>query len=256
MQNLAFRPRYAIAALMIPAALSLPVAASAASLPFGPSGGGRGAAYDNAARASSASNRYTDSSVRFQLDQPTSANVTATNSATASTIRCHNCGAIAIAFQVVDWTGTNSNEIKANNAANATSRNCEQCSTLAAAYQIVVVGAPRRLTSAQQSGLNQIRSQLQRLQYSRASADQIQSEADQLADQAVTLLQGSSTPAVPASVPNVAAGAVPALSSTGLVPAASVPSSNQNTQVTQDQGSGEPQVVLHEQVQNPASSSS
>jgi hypothetical protein len=271
MRDLTFKARYAVVARAGPAALSVPVAASAAPAPHGShgsSGFGYGGGYVNDAQAFSSSNRHTDSSVKYQLDQTSSSNVTATNSAIATTSRCSDCGAIAIAFQVVISTGKNPDNINAKNTGNATSRNCTRCSTLAAAYQIIAGDYPSRLTRQQQQELSQIQNQLERLQHSRASVSQIESEADQLANQAVALLQSGATSnntpstsngrdtrnthntANTQNLQNALVAAAPL--SSGLVPAIT-PAASTNDSAT---STSQPQVVLHEQVQAPPSSSS
>lgn len=171
----------------------------------------------NPARATSLRDGRTDYSVQFQLDQTSASTVNADNSAVALTSGCHNCGAFAIAFQVVVASSQSLATMNANNTANATSYACVSCSTLAEAYQIIDVSNTQpRLTAKQLAGLEYVRFQLALLRYSRLSSDQIQSKVADLASQAVALLQNSADPApasgAPAVSPAVNGPAVPAVS--------------------------------------------
>jgi hypothetical protein len=184
-KTLAAWSRRGVVALAIPVSLAIPVTASAAIT------GGPGGTYVNQARAASYFNRYSDSSVKFQFKQSSASTVNATNEANATTSRCRDCGAIAIGFQVVLVSSRNLSTVNAVNTANATSTNCTKCTTLAAAYQIVDAAGPQRLTYQQEAGLDQIGAEVQALQWSRLSADEIQAKADALANEAVSLLQST-----------------------------------------------------------------
>ena len=210
----ALRLRYGVVALTIPVMLSIPVTASAA-VPDTVPASTQVKTYVNVAKATSLHNWRTDFRVKFQLGQSSASTINATNQAVALTSGCHDCGAVAIAFQVVFATKQNLTALNADNTADATSYACVRCSTLAAAYQIVFIsGTQQRLTDAQELGLAQVRAELEALQYSGLNTDQIQSQADELANQALSLLQNSAGAAppdgAPSPSPSINASALPA----------------------------------------------
>jgi hypothetical protein len=243
-KTLAAWSRRGVVALAVPISLAIPVTASAAVT------GGPGGTYVNQAKAASHFNWYSDSSVKFQFKQSSASTVNATNEANATTSRCRDCGAIAIGFQVVLVSSRNLSTVNAVNTANATSTNCTKCTTLAAAYQIVDAAGSQRLTYQQEAGLYQIGAEVQALQWSRLSADEIQTKADALANEAVSLLQNSTnvTPGTgaPGSWPGFSPGGP---FTTAYITGAPAISSDVPTGLTEDT---QPVVELNVKVQNPA----
>jgi hypothetical protein len=194
-RNLALRPRSGASALTVLIALSIPATASAA-VPDVPQANTQARTYVNLARAFSWTDERNDYSVKFQLRQSSASTLNVANHAVASTSGCRDCGAFAIAFQVVVAAKQDLVTLNANNTADATSYACIRCSTLAAAYQIIYASdSQQRLTFEQRRGLAQVREQLLDLQYSGLDPDQIQSRADALANQAVSILRDSPGPA-------------------------------------------------------------
>src|ERR1035441_1886695 len=90
--------RCGLMALTIPITLSMTGAASAVVNDNSPA---QTQTYDNLAQASSQTDRWTDFSVKYQLEQTSAETVNGDNSAVASTSYCHDCGAVAIGFQVL-----------------------------------------------------------------------------------------------------------------------------------------------------------
>jgi len=177
------------------AALSVPVSALAAVPAFVPAGP-QVQTYVNLAKASSQTDGRTDFTVKFQLQQSSAATINVANHAVASTTGCSDCGAFAIAFQVLFAAKHGPFTLTADNTADATSVGCARCSTLAAAYQIIYASdSQQRLTFQQIRGLAQIRGQLLALQYSGLDPDRVQSSADALANQAVSILKDGPSPA-------------------------------------------------------------
>lgn len=241
--------RRGVVALAVPVTLAIPVSASAAVV----ARPGPGGTYVNEARASSHFNWFSDSRVKFQLEQSSASTVNATNEATATTSNCRDCGAIAIGFQVVLVSSRNLSTVNAVNTADATSTNCTKCTTLAAAYQIVDAAGPQRLTYQQEAGLAQIRAELQSLQYSWLDADQIQSKADALANEAVSLLQSSTNVTPATGTPGFLTGLSPGgpfttAFITGAPAASPTVSSDVPPGLTQDV---QPVIELNVKVQNP-----
>ena len=237
--------RRGVVALAIPVTLAIPVSASAAVA----ARPGPGGTYVNQAKASSHFNWFSDSSVKFQLEQSSASTVNATNGATATTSGCRDCGAIAIGFQVVLVSSRNLSTVNAVNTANATSTNCTKCTTLAAAYQIVDAAGPQRLTYQQEAGLAQIKAELQSLQYSRLDADEIQSKADALANEAVSLLQSSTNVTPGTGAPGAWTGFSPGGPfTTAFITGAPAVTSDVPAGLTEDV---QPVVELNVKVQNP-----
>jgi hypothetical protein len=188
-----------------------PVSASAtvsSPPPIGPT-------YVNLAKAISLYTGPTRYSVQFQLRESYAPVINANNTAIAKTSGCHDCGAIAIAFQVIFAPEQSLTAINAENTANATSTSCVRCTTLAEAYQIVDISKTlRQLTFEQLQGLEHVQIELGALQLFNLTSDQIQTRVTEIADQAVAILQNPDG-AAPASNARMApkAAAVPALRS-------------------------------------------
>jgi hypothetical protein len=179
-----------VAALAIFAPLAVPGIASA-GVSTSPSWGPQPATYVNLAQATSQRNFYRDFKLRYQQRQGAPTVLTANNQAVALTDNCHDCGALAIAFQVVLVNDQNLTAINAYNNANATSYLCVRCTNMAEAYQIIVATDKQsRLTFWQEMGLDQVRTALETLRWEwlRLTPDQIQSQSDALADQAVSIV--------------------------------------------------------------------
>ncbi len=187
MRNGALRSRRCVVALAIFATLAIPVTASASTW---------AATYVNLANATSLRDGRTDFTLRFELGQSSASTVNAINRAVALTSTCHDCGSIAIAFQVLAITKENLATLNAANSADATSLACIRCSTLAEAYQIIVASdSPPLLTDEQKRGLAQVQAGLEALRNSGLDTDQIQTQSDELADQAMAILENSADPA-------------------------------------------------------------
>jgi putative peptide zinc metalloprotease protein len=211
--------RYGVVALAILAPLAVPGTAFASvsnSRSAGP------ATYANLAQATSLRNFYHAFNLRFQVDQGAPTVLNANNQAVALTEKCHNCGAVAIAFQVVFVSDKNLTAINAYNNANATSYSCAECTNIAEAYQIIVATDEQsRLTLQQELGLYRVQAELEGLRWSGLTADQIQSESDALANTAVSIVSnpdyGLPGQAAPAAAPAVSASTLtPAVSGSAL----------------------------------------
>jgi len=179
--TLALRSRRGAIAFIIPVALSLPavlaMTATAALAAPAPT-------YSGQVRASSSTDFYTDFNVKFQLEQSSANTINAFNEADAQTSKCHDCGAYAVSFQVLIATKQDLNGINETDNAYATSIHCDQCNTLAGAYQIVYAGNP--LSQGQEQGLARIKTEVEDL--SQTPLSEVQTRANYLANQAVTLL--------------------------------------------------------------------
>jgi len=215
------RLRYGVVALAIFATLAVPGTASA-GVSTSPLASPQPATYVNLARTTSLRNFYHAFTLRFQLKQGSPSVLNANNSAVALTANCHDCGAVAIAFQVVFVTDQDLTAINANNNADATSYACVRCTNTAEAYQIIVATDEQgRLTDQQERGLAQVRAELEALQQPGLDPDQIQSQSDALANQAVSILDnpayGVSDQGAPAGGPAVAASTFsPAINASAL----------------------------------------
>jgi hypothetical protein len=204
---------YGVVPLTILITLFSPLAASAAVPGTAPAGAE--VTYVNLAQATSLRNWRTDYSVKFQLRQSSASIINADDSAVALTSGCHDCGAIAIAFQVVFAPAQSLTALNVNGTAEATSNACVRCSTLAETIQLVdISNTQQRLTWKQLAGLEYVRFELEALKYSSLSTDQIQSEAAELANQAMALLQDSTGPAPTSEPPLVS----PAVNGSALAP--------------------------------------
>jgi hypothetical protein len=211
------RLRYGVVPLAVLIALVSSIAASAAVR--GPAFPNRPVTYVNLAKATEQRNYRTDYSVQFALRQTSASNINADDTALARTSRCNNCGAIAIAFQVVFSSAQSPITLNENATAQAIGTSCGNCSTLAEAYQIVDAGGTQpRLTRQQLATLDHVGFELKALRNSGLSVDQIESEVTDLANEVVATLQSSSgsSEAPPSSdVPAVS----PALNGPALSPA-------------------------------------
>jgi hypothetical protein len=204
MRNWAWRLRCGVMASAIIVSLAIPVTASAST---------RAATYVNLANAISLRSGSADFTLKFQLQQSSASTVNAVNRAVASTSKCHNCGAVAIGFQILVVAKQNLAALNADNTANATSFDCVRCSTLAAAYQIISVSDSQPLTGQQEQDLNRIRAEVEALRNYGLETDQIQSRAGQLANQAVSILQdgaGTAPAALAPAFPAINGSALPA----------------------------------------------
>ena len=187
-----FLSRYGVLALTIPMALCMTGTASAAVLQAGQSNMPI-PAYDNEVQAGSQTNGYTDYNVKYQFEQTNSADVNATNNVDASATYCHDCGAIAVGFQVVAISKQNLSTIVAHNSSEAVSYSCTRCNVLAGAYQIIVAtNTPENLSLPQTLGLASIEQKLGTIQRDGLTASRAQQVADGLADEAVAILRGGS----------------------------------------------------------------
>lgn len=159
-------------------------------------GSPQGNEVDNLASATAVTNGKTVFNVKFGLGAPDGPVVTAVNRAVALTSHCAKCNAIAIGFQVVTTTTQDLVDLRATNVANATNDDCSiTCDAVADAYQVVVAtDTPRALTygqllSPQQLiALYNLRSEFLALPNSGLTLTQIQAKCDDLANQAVTIL--------------------------------------------------------------------
>jgi hypothetical protein len=147
--------------------------------------------YDSQAAATQTSNGQTAFSLTFKYPVSYASVITANNTATASASNCQNCNAIAISFQAVTTAKPDLAELTAHDTASATSNTCTDCNTLAEAFQIVY--APDTL----QPGIIgavvlQLKPELEGLQNSGLSVDQIQSESTADVKAAVSELQAAS----------------------------------------------------------------
>jgi hypothetical protein len=212
----AVRLRWGVAALAIAAPLAIPAAASA-STSVGPLNSWNPPArtFVNVDRTLTMQNRRTNFTADFQLDQASSPVITADNHVDAAVADCHDCGAIAIGFQVVYVSKTDVTTINANNDVNSTADYCVRCSLVGEGYLIVVATGPQSqpLTSSQLQSLYQVKLQLEAL---RSSGDDnpsdIQTQTDAMASTIVSILTDP-----PANGPDDISSAVtPAITSPGF----------------------------------------
>jgi hypothetical protein len=188
----------------IPLAIPLTASASTISPAFQPPWGNYlsypvGGEFFNNVNADALADQKTVFKVNFQFGQGVTPNINAVNRATALTGRCANCNAIAIGFQVVTATEQDINTIRAVNVASATNYQCTgTCSANANAYQVVVAtDTPQPMTfgnllnSSEMTGLLRIRSEVEALPNSGLPLAQIQTECQNLANDAVTLLENA-----------------------------------------------------------------
>lgn len=199
-------------ALMIFLPLAIPAAASASFMLT---------TYTNTARAVSRTDFRTDFKVAYQFRHSYSTPVVrAVNRSVALTSKCDQCGATAIAFQIVLISKQGLSDIHALNVATATNDECVgTCGALALAYQIVVANDTPTLTYKQYLALRRVAQEFKSLPKSHLTIAQIQSQSQQLVNTAMSILEGGSSPApaspapVPAASPLSAALNGPALPS-------------------------------------------
>ena len=216
-------------ALALMTAAFVPVAinsASASTIPgpvsfFGGLPGGYAVNWVSATEATDAKTVF---NVRWELAEPIGPDVTAINHATALTTRCANCTAIAIGFQVISTTDRDLNTLRADDLAVATNKDCTgTCTSVADTYQVVAAtdsAQPLRfsqlLSKQQLSELNNLQTQFQALPKSGLSLTQIQATCEDLANQAMGILQEGD-----AAGPNTDAPVYTSLSLPAISPAVS-----------------------------------
>jgi hypothetical protein len=212
----AVRLRWGVAALAIAAPLAIPAAASATTSagPLSPRDS-QSRTFNNLDRTLTVLNQRTNFTVDFQLDQASAPVITANNNVDAVTALCHDCGAIAIGFQVVYVSKTDVTTINANNDVNSTADYCIRCSLVGEGYLIVVATGSQSqpLTSSQLQSLDQVKLQLEAL---RNSGDDnptdIKNQTDAMASTIVSILTDP-----PAAGPDDISSAVtPAITSPGF----------------------------------------
>jgi hypothetical protein len=155
--------------------------------------------YNAQATASPTTSGQTVFSLTFTAPLSSASVITADNNATASTA-CENCEAVAISFQAVVAAKQNLAELTANDVSNATTNSCGTCNALAEAFQIVYApygSSPMSWMII--AAFAQLKSELQGLQNSRLSIDQIQSKSTQDVNYIVSELQNVSAGALATS---------------------------------------------------------
>jgi len=194
------RLRSGVLTLTLAAFVSLAIGGSASATTIaGPGnflGSPQGNEVDNLARAAVFTDGKTVFNVKFGLGAAEGPVVTAVNRAVALTSHCATCTAIAIGFQVVTTTTQALVDLRATNIATATNDDCSlTCDAEADAYQVVVAtDTPRALSygqllSPQQLiALYNLRSEFLALPKSGLTLTQIRAKCDDLANQAVAIL--------------------------------------------------------------------
>jgi hypothetical protein len=149
-----------------------------------------GATFVNNTTVVNSSNFTTKVKVHYQLRERAAKIVTAINRADATTVGCHDCDTAGVAFQVVVVNKNRLKLLNADNSANAISQACTRCNTLALAYQIIIaddsVNPLNRHHRAGLAALNRSLNALRGLPF-----DQMQAQADALAQQAVDSLRST-----------------------------------------------------------------
>lgn len=186
--------------------LAIPVTASASTIPGYPPPGDFvsspfGNEFLNQVNADSETDQKTVFKVKFGLGEGASPTITAINRAVALTSRCANCTAIAIGFQVVTTTEQDLVDLHAINVAKATNNDCTAtCDAVADVYQVVVatdtpqpMSFGKLLSPQQRNALYQLRSEFLALPNSGLSLTQIQAKCQDLAGQAVDILQDANS---------------------------------------------------------------
>lgn len=164
---------------------------------------GSDAEYDAQATASPASSGQTVFSLTFKTPLSSSSVITADNNAAAS-VSCENCEAVAISFQAVIGTKQDLAELTANDVSNATTTGCVTCNALAEAFQIVYVPSGPNPISVMIVGVFvQLKSELQALQHSGLSVDQIQTQSTQDVNFVMTELKSVSAGSLMTSNPPI-----------------------------------------------------
>lgn len=192
-KDLILRPRSGVVALGAVAALSFPVAASAAPAT---------ATYSNSATASSQTNGKNVFVLKYQAEETSASTLNAKNQALASTSHCQNCAASGIAFQVIFVSKHGPLAINADNEANATSDSCATCPALAAAYQIIYAANQPGLSRFQIQGLNHVHAELITLQFTGLTGAKLQARTDEIAQEAVDVLNNGPNP-IPVITPAI-----------------------------------------------------
>lgn len=192
-KDLILRPRSGVVALGAVAALSFPVAASAAPAT---------ATYSNSATASSQTNGKNVFVLKYQAEETSASTLNAKNQALASTSHCQNCAASGIAFQVIFVSKHGPLAINADNEANATSDSCSTCPALAAAYQIIYAANQPGLSRFQIQGLNHVHAELITLQFTGLTGAKLQARTDEIAQEAVDVLNNGPNP-IPVITPAI-----------------------------------------------------
>jgi hypothetical protein len=195
----AWRLRWGVAALAVMVPLAIPSTALASnsanaeslqyvSISVAPVTGSD-QEYDAQASASPTANGQTVFSLTFKAPLSSSSVITADNNATAST-DCENCEAVAISFQAVVAAKQDLAELTANDVSNATTNSCGTCNALAEAFQIVYAPyGSNPMSWMIIAAFAQLKSELQGLDNSRLSVDQIQTESTQDVNYIVSELQ-------------------------------------------------------------------
>jgi len=219
------RPGALALALAALVPLAIPAAASASVGPYFSPGLGESGTFVvntgpgptvNQVQADSVVNQHNVVRARYQLGVSESPVVAAVNRSVALTSKCSNCNALALGFQIVTTTDQDLASIDATNVAIATNYECTgTCDAKADAYQLVVAtDTPQAvpilwlLNPAQMDELYQMAAQFDALPQSGLDMSQIQAAAEDLVDQAMTILEnavyaGPNQPSVPAFSPAV-----------------------------------------------------
>ena len=210
-------------ALMTAAFVPLAINSASADTYPGPVGflaGLPGSYAVNQVNSTEVTNTKTVFNVKWNLGELQGPVITAINRATALTTRCANCTAIAIGFQVVSITEQDLVDLRATNVATATNKNCSAtCNAVADAYQVVVVTDTAQplslgdlLTKQQTSDLDSLRAQFLALPNSGLSLTQIQAKCQDLANQAVTILEAADSASPGSDAPVYTALTAPSFS--------------------------------------------
>ena len=146
----AWRLRWGVVALTAVVPFALPVAASAdpgptasaesiqyVNVAVNPPSGTQTENYDNLAYESSSANGRTPFKFSYKLWDTSAPIISADNYAEADVSSCANCGATAIAFQVVLVSKQTLASLDADDSALGTTTACTSCNSLAESFQIV-----------------------------------------------------------------------------------------------------------------------
>jgi hypothetical protein len=210
-------------ALMTAAFVPLAINSASADTYPGPVGflaGLPGSYAVNQVSSTEVTNTKTVFNVKWNLGELQGPVITAINRATALTTRCANCTAIAIGFQVVSVTEQDLVDLRATNVATATNKSCSAtCNAVADAYQVVVATDTAQplslgdlLSKRQTSDLDNLRAQFLALPTSGLSLTQIQAKCQDLANQAVTILEAADSAGPGSDAPVYTALTVPSFS--------------------------------------------
>lgn len=202
----AWRLRWGVVALTAVVPFALPAAASAdpgpgaaaesiqyVNVAVNPPTGTQAVYDDNFADASSATNGYTPFRFAYKLWNTDAPIVNADNYAEADVSSCANCGATAIAFQVVLVSKQTLAELNADDAALGTTSACTSCNSLAESFQIVYATDEWSQLGAYVGWASDgIAAKLRSLGNSGLSDAQIQSQSTSIVNFFICLLQDSS----------------------------------------------------------------